>query len=230
MINLPFLEVAIGLFFVYLVLSLLASAIAELLESVLRMRGRYLAQSIANMLGACEVGSFYKHPAISALFFGTYAEAIGWNPRWRLPSYVPPRNFALAFIDRVLDDERGHGRGCENEQPGNGATVDISTLERLRRAVSVAGGTDTEVAKTLRSVMRVAGDDIGALLGRVEDLFEKSQDRVTGRYKRHVSRVLFLSGFLLAIVLNADTIQLVRYLSERAPVRGALMGGGGVGT
>jgi hypothetical protein len=57
------IEVAIGLVFVYLVLSLICSVIKEGLAGALGMRAKTLEEGIQNLLDHPEtVQSFYDHP------------------------------------------------------------------------------------------------------------------------------------------------------------------------
>ena len=223
--NLPYLDVAIGLFFVYLVLSLLASAIGELVEAVLRTRAKYLAQSVKELLGGsdAELEAFYEHPAINGLFFGTYKCADRPAFLRRLPSYIPSANFAIALIDRAI--QASADGGGKRDGTNADAGVELSSIERLRRGV--ANNCNATITRTLQSIMRVSGDDIQAVQQGVEALYETTQDRVTGWYKRHSRMVLLAVGFGLAVGVNADTYQLVKYLAEDAAARRALIDAAG---
>lgn len=222
--NFAFLDVAIGLFFVYLIVALLASAIAELVEMVLRARARFLRRSITELLGGSEdaVKTFYEHPAIDSLFWGKYGDGRSCDPRRRLPSYIPPRNFAIALIGGVLDASRSGGNaGTAN---GRGTTAKVGTTEELRDAVGRSGDA---AGRMLRAVVNVAGDDMEKVLAGVERLFEAAQERVTGRFKRYTTGILFVIGMFLAYFINVDTIELVKYLAGDAAVRNALIEGAG---
>jgi len=101
------LDVVIGLVFVYLVASLIASAVNELFENRLNYRSKDLERGIKELLdhdGSDIVKKLYDHPLISGLFRGTYDEARAKN---QLPSYIPSRNFALALMDIVGRAEAG---------------------------------------------------------------------------------------------------------------------------
>lgn len=103
MLSSTIVDIAIGLTFVYLLLSLVASALSELLESFLRFRAKDLERGVRELLNDSSpdasglTGKFYEHPLISGLFRGAY------KPRSRtLPTYIPSRAFALALMDIVL--------------------------------------------------------------------------------------------------------------------------------
>src|SRR5258708_16509062 len=100
------IDIAIGLVFVYLLLSLICSAANEVLENLLRNRAKDLEKGIKELLQNNDdwVAKIYNHPLVSDLFDGTYKSG-GRN----LPSYVPSSNFALALMDVVLPGEGTKG-------------------------------------------------------------------------------------------------------------------------
>jgi len=121
MLNSNVLDVAIGMIFVYLLLSLLCSAANEILELWLKKRATDLERGIRELLipdsasGTNNdlVHKLYDHALINGLFKGTYAESgiAAQSPLarlWRyvkgtkLPAYIPSRNFALGLMDLIL--------------------------------------------------------------------------------------------------------------------------------
>jgi hypothetical protein len=115
MFNSAILEVAIGIIFVYLLLSLLCSAANEIVELWLKKRATDLERGIRELLKSTPgesgdlVHKLYDHPLINGLFKGVYADS-GITGFWRslkgtkLPAYIPSRNFALGLMDLVLSD------------------------------------------------------------------------------------------------------------------------------
>src|SRR5439155_17819673 len=92
------LEVAIGVVFVYLLLSLMCSAITEWVTAFLAMRAQMLWDGIRDILddeeGQGLAKQLYEHPLVRRL----------GRREWRTdgrPSYVPARVFALALLDVI---------------------------------------------------------------------------------------------------------------------------------
>jgi len=117
MLGLDMLDVAIGVVFVFLLVSLIASAIAEYIESLLKKRSSDLEKGILEMLKNNEplVKQLYEHPLISSLYKGDSHETAKKNGD--LPSYIPARSFALAMMDLVLSDD--DQSGCAGATPVN---------------------------------------------------------------------------------------------------------------
>src|SRR5215218_373455 len=88
------LEVAIGMIFVYLLMSLLCSAFGELINALFKFRAKDLEEGIKRLLDDAESSddsgklseSFFKHPLVRPLF-----------QSGNKPSYIPSRIFSLAL-------------------------------------------------------------------------------------------------------------------------------------
>ena len=88
------LEVAIGLSFIFLLLSLVMTALQEAVESVSRQRGKRLIQGFEELLSDPSrraaavdvVRAIYEHPQIHSLYRGDFDQAKARN---QLPSYIP---------------------------------------------------------------------------------------------------------------------------------------------
>ena len=86
------LEIAIAVAFVFFVLSLVASGITEFIAALLRLRARTLEAGLRELLGDEEAEALFGHPLIARMAKGR---------KQKTPSYLSPRNFALALIDTI---------------------------------------------------------------------------------------------------------------------------------
>jgi hypothetical protein len=97
MFGLQILDVVIGLFFGYLVLSLAVTAANELGAAWFRRRAWMLRKGVANLLADDRlVDEFYKHSLIRSLSVSEKG-----------PSYIPSRTFAMALLDVVAPRANG---------------------------------------------------------------------------------------------------------------------------
>lgn len=92
------LDTAIGLAFLYLLLSLLVTGINELIEAWLRNRAKDLERGLHELIGGDGqlLHRVYGHPILFGLFRGVPGES-----GTQLPSYIPSRSFALALMDLI---------------------------------------------------------------------------------------------------------------------------------
>ena len=96
--NSTVLDVATGLVFVYLLLSVFCTTVNEWISGVLQTRSKTLMKGITGLLDnqpfkeGTFLGAFYKHPVI-----------VGTMQDGAHPSYLSSRAFAVALTDLVAD-------------------------------------------------------------------------------------------------------------------------------
>ena len=202
------IDVVIGLTLVYLLLSLVSSAVREGLAGIFKSRSRFLHRGVSELLGDTSlVADLYSHPLISALYRGTYEQARDSND---LPSYIPSKNFALALLDMAA-----RGRDARNPLAANSEASRLS-LDAVRRQVWLLQ--NEAVQRAVLTAVDTAAGDLSTAIANVQDWFDSSMDRVAGWYKRRTQWVLFVVGLIVTIFCDADTIRIANQL-YRDPAR-----------
>ncbi len=191
------LEVAIGLVFVYLLLSLLCSALNELIEAWLKNRAKNLEKGIRNLLSDPEQGgltaAIYDHPLIKALY----------RDKKNLPSYIPSHTFALALLDVMAK---------------RGPLGDLPTLRQAAAQLE-----NRRVGQAVAVLIDDARGDINQVGRNLEQWYDATMERVAGWYKRRVQVLILVLGIIIAAALNADTITIAESLSHDPALREALV-------
>jgi len=93
------LEIAIGLVFIFLLLSLLCSVINEGIAAGIEQRGKTLLEGVKNLLNDPEFTSLAQNVYNHGLIGGVMEGVTDFTKTNRLPSYIAPTNFALALMD-----------------------------------------------------------------------------------------------------------------------------------
>src|SRR5690348_7345180 len=93
------LEVAIGVTFVYLLISLICTALNEAIASLLQKRGRNLFEGVKNLLNDPTFTGLAQQVYNHGLIGGISQHASDPGKPTRLPSYMSPENFSLALLD-----------------------------------------------------------------------------------------------------------------------------------
>lgn len=209
------LDVAIGVVFVYLALSLVCTAANELLASLWKWRAKNLAEGLRNLLN-CEnqdqlMTLFYKHPLIETLY----------RDAKRLPSYLPSRTFAFALMDIVAPV----------------GTADRSTINGIRTAVTATNKVNQQVKDSLLVLIDHADNAmkeavtatqraetaLSKVQENVETWFNDSMERVGGWYKRKTQVLTFVLALIFTIALNVDSILITKRLSSDPTLRAAVV-------
>jgi hypothetical protein len=94
------LDLALGLIFTFLIISLVTSAATETFASALAWRANTLLQGVKDLLNdpqfECLARSIYNHAAVNALSNGTATSESELGVK---PSYIDAKQFASALID-----------------------------------------------------------------------------------------------------------------------------------
>lgn len=177
----PIVDVALGLVFVYLLLSLITTSFQEMVAGWMRLRGKALRDAIAGLLSKEEgkdsnlFAMVYSHPFVGG--------AVAKN----LPSYVASKNFAVAVIDSLSD--------------GSNAPI-FTQVER--EIANVPAG---PVRDALTSMVRHAAGDLDKFKEHLAVWYDDAMDRLSGSFKRHVRNLMLVYAAILTIGLNVDSFQ-----------------------
>ena len=191
------LDTAIGLIFVYLLVSLIISAANELLAAFFRWRANNLFLGIRELLqdqaATGLVARFYDHPLVQSL-----------AAKGKKPSYIPSRTFALTLLDLVSPATSGTDKTLDELKLG---------IERLPASLQV----------TFRVLLDEAGHDIEKLKGQLEIWFNNAMERVSGWYKRKTQAVQLVLAVIIVAVGNIDSVRIARSLSGvNSPLRDSI--------
>ena len=205
------LDVLIGLFFLYFLLSIVCSSINEGIAAVFRLRAKYLERGVRSLLeNSKSVNAFYSHWRIQALIKppGRIFK------KERLPSYISSRTFALTLLDTFAPpDDPTHSE------------------DLIARAEKALGPVDEEhphrpmeiVRGMLRDALNTTRYDEDKFRETLEKSFDEVMDRVSGWYKRRVQLILFVLAIVLAVAMNADSFLIGQRLWQDPALRSAIV-------
>lgn len=223
MLNSGILDIVIGLIFIYLLYSLLATIVQEIIASNFGFRGKMLEKAIFRMLEDenkfnsrfestfylfkksgnggrknSASGEFYKHPLIKFL---------GESNCRNKPSYINSATFSKVIVDLLRGDEVKPGQEVNSLIQ---KSLDDKITNWGKAKIS------EETLSYLKSIWADANGDVVKFKRHLENWFDETMDRTSGWYKKHTQLVLFFVGLSIAVVFNVDTLKIVDKL-ERDP-------------
>ena len=197
MLDSPIVDVAMGLVFFHVTLSLVCSSIQEIIASLLGLRSRNLKKGIRNLIGNEYAEAMYDHPLIKGLR----------KPK-KLPSYIKPEIFSTALIDMISRDKT-------DENAIDAAAEDV-------RALIAKIDANNPTRELLISLVDKANPTVEDLRERLADWFDAGMDRVAGWYKRQVKYCLIGVAAVVTVAVNADSIRMVEQLWQDDALRSAI--------
>lgn len=220
------LEIAIGLIFIYLLFSLICSALSEIVAWALDLRARTLRGGIEILLADPKLQEFlqkkgllkgkftqsvmtkgetqsvatslYEHPLIESMM-----------QKGKHPSYIPKDIFASAFLDMLR----------EAAPPSTDAS---NALAKLKSSIAELPS-DSSIRRSLEAVLDDSVHNFDQAKARVEKWFDDAMGRVSGWYKRRSQWVVLVIAAVLVFVGNADSVMIAKVLSRDAVLRQSLV-------
>lgn len=195
---LPIVEMAIGLIFAYVLLSILCSIINEWIANLASLRSKNLKTSLCQLLADPNLSGLardvWEHPLIKES-----------KDDKKGPAYIASNTFARVMIDLIDQKSEFKAKVASNKAA-------------LETAIDQANLPDSMVT-VMKSLIDDADTSIKEFQQNVSVWFDNAMDRFSGVYKRWLQIVSLLIAFVLAAVLNVDTITIAQTLWRNPELR-----------
>ncbi|QSB29093.1 hypothetical protein [Flavobacterium sp. CLA17] len=225
-------NVFIGLVFVFLLYSLLATIIQEIVARWLNLRARMLQKGIRRMLQDENVTyklTIIKIPleiwknivrffvpfsgnehSFFKIFYNyptiKYLAESSWNSK---PSYIDASNFSETIV-YLLQGSQGSGNANAAEQIKHV----LFTCKNVRGVDGKQVDIDKETCEHLGRLWNDAQGDINQFRVNLETWFNRTMDRVSGWYLKQTKLMLFVIGLIIAFNCEVDCIAIYRLLAK----------------
>lgn len=228
MLNSETLEVAIGMAFLFLAVSLICTAVKEWLEGIFKWRAMDLERGLRTLLAdpdGTTTSQLLRHPLLYSLFPGTYDPTqlrSSWltpgkgslhmrlSQRRNLPSYIPAGQFAVALLDCVA---RGPTPADSGEATAAAATLHPGPLSVAALRQSAMALASPHLQRAVLAALDHSAGDLATARINIERWFNGTMDRASGWYKRRTQALLFLLGLAVAVVMNVDALHVMQRLT-----------------
>lgn len=194
------LDTLIALSFVYFVLSLVCSTVAELAARALQLRAKKLRAGVARMLGVADdvARNILKNPILAPARTGVATDAG--------PEAVERRAFAVALAAPVL-------------APHNNGEAPTAEEVRARLLASPIA----HERETLAALLDAARLDLARWREEIEVWFDAGMAQVSTWYRRYIQWIVAAVALCVCAAWRIDTIALARGIWQNAALRDALV-------
>jgi hypothetical protein len=235
----PILDVAIGTIFVFLLFSLVISALNELILSLFDNRAKFLQMGLNELLHQAKV-STVADAKKSVIFFSSVLRYTGLPALWKA-FFVrsQPNEWTKAICNHGLVNalSRPGGRVGFPSYIPTGAFVtalldmiargqwstkadgtaqpsgDVVAMNTESLIASISNLPEGKLRQSLLSLISATGGELTAFETALEGWFNSSMDRVSGWYKNFAHKWMILLGFMVAAAVNVDSINIIHVLS-----------------
>lgn len=246
----PALDVAIGLAFMFFLLSTVCSALNEAIASILGWRAKTLEDAIRNLLGDRR-GPVSWGEKLSDALRGAFGrrqkqeDTTAPAPRSTVPSDLTSALFGHWRITALVrdPDSRRRRRSRPSYLPAGAFSLALAeTLARgapstpegespwaledkqvLRRVETALGDIPATERPMLQHAAKNSYDELEKFRTHVETAFNDVMERASGWYKRKVQIAIAVIAAALAIGLNVDTVHVAARLWQDPALRADLV-------
>ncbi|MCB1600029.1 MAG: hypothetical protein KDI66_08415 [Xanthomonadales bacterium] len=195
---LTLLDVLLGLFFVYMLFALIASAVNEAIASVLNSRAKWLRRGLSRLLQPSEMARILSSPRLMFIE-GEFKSQEGKTFN---PSYLRWSDLLHALCSR------------------DGSPVDPPSMTSI--SDRIAEMPESPIKTILSELASEANMSMEAFERAFERWYEGFENSLRSWYRQKTHRVLMGISMLLAIIFNVDSINLMRHLSTNVETRTSL--------
>jgi hypothetical protein len=229
------LDVAIGMAFVYLLMSLIASAVQEMLSAFMQLRAANLERGLRSLFSGDSlnskmdlVNSIYNHGLVRGLYLDPPRDTKGLLAEFRMPldglriwlrkviGISPTMPITVVQNQLLLPayiPSRVFAKTMIDILNANKETGEVA-MRSITRALADHHWTfrDNKAAEALYALALDAGGNIATFEQNLEQWYNDAMDRVSGWYKRYTQRVLVVIGLVLAVLFNVSSVKVARTL------------------
>lgn len=184
------LTIVVGIIFVLLLLSLLATTIMELLASFFHLRGRNLIKGLRNMLATSDEGEQLLKDFRNNSLFKHMSQQYSRSSQGP-PSYLDAESFQSILFDIILKGEE---------------------VDKLKEKIDELP--DEDLKNVLNQLLRDADNELDQFKEKIGKWYNDVMDRASGWYKRYTQKIIIAVGLVIALVFNADTFSIYERLSS----------------
>jgi hypothetical protein len=231
---LEFLDLVIGLIFIYLIYSISASCLWEMFVNASHLKGNMLSKwimtnfpklnyederEIAGKGGSIKkkkksTNHILEHPVIKIFHY----PIVNWNiisfilrkDRVTKPAYISSKVFADVLLDLITSKNEGN----ENKV--------VKDPEKLLSDVKELKLISEPLTRVFSQFADEAGNNLQEFKNKIATWYDEAQERLIGSYKKNLQMWIFMISAILVGITNADTFNFISYLHGNDEARIAI--------
>jgi len=232
MFNSVVFEVVIGLVLIYLLYSLLATVVSEIISTLLGLRAKNLKEAICWMLEDPGESGWFKSlfsslrsvfrgpkkkdcPVTSDLYNLPDIKMMGSSGLFKSPSSIRKETFSSAILSLIKVDKNNFRQFHADSKQ---FLLKFNENKKIDQPVTGLTGKDEDqdavAASVLKKLAVESEGDIDKFRKLVEIWFDKTMDQASEWYRRKMQLILFIVGFLIAWLFCTDTLYITKILSK----------------
>ncbi len=215
---LNFLDLVIGLTFIYFLLSIICFSLQELKANLFNERSRNLEKWIKDTFNPKE--KLRNKPGLGDRIWSNIL-VDGLTQSNRTPSYIPKEVMISVLLDEIYYGSDDSIKEMTNESSLEVDDSDFSGLKPTYDFHSLRSTIENPAVclpkpfqRVIRQVYSESHENLETFRMRLERWYEMAMDRNSGTYKKKTQRWAFLFAIVVTVAINVDSIQLASHFYD----------------
>ena len=212
----PILDLVVGMIFIYFLLSIICSSAVEIILSANRIRARVLEEWLRKIFSK-EVTIDGKTISLATAIMD-HCTTTALSKTGKSTSYIDAKNFTSALLERIsYDPSKPLNIPAKIQDFVESIQKSDLLPQELKRVFLMYAN---EAIETFNEVTDKVTSEVDLFRSKIENWFDTSMQRVGGSFKsRYMRPWTFVVAALAAILLNADSMSIAKYLYSNPDAR-----------
>lgn len=217
----PIIDLVVGMIFIFFLLSLISSSAVEMILTGFKLRAKILSRWLLHIFDKT-----ITQPDGTKLTLGQsimdHCSVTALSKEGKATSYIDAKNFTSALLEKITFDPQNPKSIAKNIDDFIHSIQNSSSLStEFQRVLLIYAN---EAKDTYRSISDKTASEIDLFRSKVENWYDSSMDRITGKLKGKYSRPFtLLIAFIITVCLNADSIAISKYLYSNPEARAKIV-------
>ena len=218
------IDFALSICFIFFLMSIVASTIMEAFNAVIHGRNNSLKKQILAFVGPKLYVAIRDNPAIRGLAprpgpvakmkgYVHHKKGSGTLVHDQMPTYIPSDVFALTLLAAIQQ------QAVDANTPPSDVSSLRTTAATYASTVTDGNSNGAKNVSELINTLSLQAPTMPALLDAIAKWFDGAMSRLSGQYKRGTQMWLFVVGFGIAVVWNANALRMADQLWNSTSAR-----------
>lgn len=215
MSSFPILDLVVGVVFIFFLLSIICSSIVEMVLTIKKVRAEVLGQWLLHIFDTRIINAKKEEVPLGQEIMDHCAVTALSDPK-KAPSYIDTKNFVSALLDKIaVYSQLASPKSIDEYIQSIESSTAISG--ELKRTFLIYAN---EVKDTISQITVKTTGAIEMFRSKVENWYDSNMDRLTGTLKqKYTRRFTFITAVIVTLLLNADTLEISKYLYNNPEMR-----------
>lgn len=212
----PILDLVAGMIFIFFLLSIICSSGVEMVLTTSKLRAKLLEEWLLSIFA--KPVTIKGKEIILGQAIMDHCSITVLSGNGKSPTYIDAKNFASALLEKITYDDNDPKSVAKDIDDYIKAIEESTILSTELQRVFLMYANEAKESYIILSTKTET--EIKLFRNKIEGWFDSSMERLSGTLKRKYSRPLtFSMAVLTAILLNADSIAIAKYLYSNPEAR-----------